>query len=205
MENLIWPGVFLILGIIAIVVLRKPLGGFIDRTFHIDKSGIKATPQNSRVTDKDEPHTQTFSEFMDIRTSPVVKRQENVIRTNLTKIAANDDAERISMLIRDLAHQQIALQYQKLSYWIFGSQLELLIHVNSVSEGVEESYIREMFEQAKKNEPEYHKATTYESYSGFLFRNNLLFSDNQRIKITDFEIEFLKYLVDSGLTYQRRG
>ena len=61
------------------------------------------------------------------------------------------------------------------------------------------------FERAKAADPVFHEQTTLDSYRGFLVNMGLLSVEGDRLKITSFGKEFLKFLVDNALTHRRRG
>lgn len=207
MEALIWPSTVAVIAIVAMLIFKKPISEFIVRIQQIDRSGIKAPSQESRVNESSESdkNSRTFSDFMDSGTSPMTKRHEKSLREDLAKIKTENDEEKITLLIRALVRQQLKTTYNNINNVIFGSQLDLLTQVNSFKLGVKEKYIHECFEKAKKGFPEFHAPTTYESYSGFLFRSGLLIRESENIEISDLGLDFLKYLVDSSLAYKRRG
>jgi len=80
-----------IIAIAAIIILRAPFAGFIGRIQQIGKDGIKATSQDSRVSEGEgeKKQTQTFHQFMEIGASTVVKLQEKIIRRDLDNVEAS--------------------------------------------------------------------------------------------------------------------
>ena len=204
-ESFIWPAVACILGIVAIVALRKPLGRLVDRITHIDRTGIKAASQEIAATAKEEEKPLAVRDVMEVGYNEVIKNQERMIQDAIAKIRFSTPEEREPFLLRALARSQVYAQFDRISMLIFGSQLGIVVHASSQPAGISEDFIKTSFENAKKDDPVFHEATSYESYKGFLLNTNLLFWEGEKLKITVFGKEFLKFLVDNALTHQRRG
>lgn len=205
LESIIWPSVVLLLGIVAIVVLRKPFGRLIDRITHIDKTGIKAASQEIAAVPKEEVKPFSVRDVMEVGYNEVIKNQERIIQETISKIRFSTPEEKEPFLLRALARSQVYAQFDRISMLIFGSQLALVIHASSQPAGITEDVIRTAFESVKKGDPQFHEATSYESYKSFLVNTNLLYWEGEKLKITVLGKEFLKFLVDNGLTHQRRG
>lgn len=206
MDALIWPGVSLLLGIAVVLVLKKPLSRLVDRVTHIDKTGIRAASQESIAAPRVEEEKQISSrELMEVAFNSVIKDQEQLIRGHLSKIRFESPVEKEALLTRALARSQIYAQYDRLSTLIYGTQLDLLIEASSRPSGIDLQLVALRFQDVKKNDPVFHEQTTLDSYQGFLVKSNLLLVEGDRLKITVFAKEFLKFLVDNGLTHKRRG
>lgn len=205
MDALIWPGVVLILGVVAILVLKKPLTRLVDRITHIDKSGIRAASQDVAVAKNPEEKQVSSRELMEVAFNGVIKDQEQLIRDQLGKIRFDSPAEKESLLTRALARSQVYAQYDRVSTLIFGSQLELLVEASSRPAGISFQLVADAFHRVKTQDSVFHEQTTLESYQRFLLNSNLLYAEGDALKITMFAKEFLKYLIDNGLTNRRRG
>jgi hypothetical protein len=205
MDALIWPGVALLLGVIAILILKKPLTRLVDRITHIDKSGIRAASQEVVAAQKPEEKQVSSRELMEVAFNVVIKDQEQLIRDQLAKIRFDSQAEKEALLTRALARSQVYAQYDRVSTLIFGSQLELLVEASSRPAGISFQLVADAFHRVKTQDPLFHEQTTLESYQRFLLNSNLLYADGDALKITTFAKEFLKYLIDNGLTHRRRG
>ncbi len=205
LESLIWPSVAFLLGSVAIVVLRKSLGRLIDRITHIDKTGIKAASQEIAAVTKEEEKPLTARDVMEVGCNEVIKNQERSIQEAIGNIRFSTSEEKEAFLLRALARSQIYAHFDRISMLIFGSQLGIVVHANSQPAGIGEDVVKTAFEAVKKGDPLFHEATSYDSYKGFLLNTNVLFWEGERLKITMFGKEFLKFLVDNGLTHQRRG
>jgi hypothetical protein len=205
MEHLIWPGVALVLGLFLVAILRKPLGRLIDRVTHIDKTGIRAAAQNATTTKIEQRQLIPSRDLMEVGFTAVIRDQETLLKNYLGNIQFNSSDEREALLLRALARSQVNAQFDRTSMLIYGSQLELLVEASSRPAGISDEELLTKFEQVKAADPVFHEQTTLDSYRGFLLNTGVLLVQGDRLKITPFGKEFLKFLVDNGLTHRRRG
>jgi len=205
MEHLIWPGVVLVLGIFLISILRKPLSRLIDRVTHIDKTGIRAAAQDAAAAKVEQRQLIPSRDLMEVGFTPVIRDQENLLRNYLANIQFDTADEREALLLRALARSQVNAQFDRTNMLVYGSQLELLVDASSRPAGISEQELRAKFDQVKATDPVFHEQTTLDSYRGFLLNSGVFLLEGDRLKITPFGKEFLKFLVDNGLTHPRRG
>ena len=144
-ESLIWPSVALVLGIVALVVLRKPFGRLIDRITHIDKTGIKAASQDLATVKKEQEKSVAVRDLMEVGHNEVIKYEEGVIQEHLSKIQFSTHEEREALLLRALARSQVYAQFGRISMQIFGSQLAIVIHASSEPAGIDEDLVRRTY------------------------------------------------------------
>jgi hypothetical protein len=204
MTHLVWPSVALLLGLFLIWILREPVRRLIDRITHIDKSGIKAASQETATKSVEAKHISS-RDLMEVAFNAVIGHQESLLREQLARIQFNSDAEREALLLRALARSQVYAQFDRLSMLIYGSQLELLLEASSRPAGIDQALVEQRFNDAKAADSSFHEQTTLESYRAFLVNTNLLVVEGDRLRITPFGREFLKFLVDNSLTQRRRG
>ena len=205
MEHLIWPGAFVAIGLFAIWILRHPLGRLVDRITQIDKTGIRAAAQDAATAKIEQKQMIPSRDLMEVAFNPVIKDQEALLKNYLANIQFDSQEEREALLLRTLARSQVYAQFDRIGMLIYGSQLELLVEASSRLTGIDEKTVREKFDQVKAADPIFHEQTTLGSYRGFLVNSNLFVVEGDRLKITPFGKEFLKFLVDNGLTHRRRG
>jgi hypothetical protein len=205
MEHLIWPVIVLLLGIFLISILRKPLVRLIDRITNIDKTGIRAAAQDTATAKVEQKQLIPSRDLMEVGFTPVIRDQENLLKNYLANIQFNSADEREALLLRALARSQVNAQFDRTSMLIYGSQLELLVEASSRPAGISEEEVRMKFEHVKAADPVFHEQTTLDPYRGFLLNSGVLSVEGDRLKITPFGKDFLKFLVDNGLTHRRRG
>jgi hypothetical protein len=203
MEHFIWPGVVVLLVGFALCLLRKSLSRLVDRITHIDKTGVRAAAQE--VAEIEEKRMIPSRDLMEVAFSSVIKDQEKLLRDYLENIRFGSPQEREALLLRTLARSQVYAQFDRISMLIYGSQLELLVDASSRPAGIDADGVKEKFRAVKSADPAFHEQTTFDSYRNFLLGTNLLGIEGDRLKITQFGKEFLKFLVDNALTHRRRG
>jgi hypothetical protein len=117
---------------------------------------------------------------------------------------SKDPTAREKLLIQSVATWQANHEYARLARFIFGSQLEILLYLNSHPNGENWENLRTGFyDKAAQNFPETFKSYTFEAYMAFLGISQLVKRDDQRVTITPRAKAFLHYLVASGDTMPR--
>lgn len=101
MEFLAWPGVALILGIVAIFVFRQPLTRFLDRAERIGRRGIQAAAgaQTGGVEVRPSPADELLKAF----DNALLLEREKFIRAELDRLHISPGADRERVLVRLLA------------------------------------------------------------------------------------------------------
>jgi hypothetical protein len=221
MDIFIWPGVVLILGIFLIVICRAAFVRLLDRIEKIDKLGVSAPLQEVKKDIKQgepidiksltldakpslsEGRLLDSKSLMEIPYNETIRAQEETFRKFMQTVKFDTSQDREAYLVRVVARTVVGQYFDRCAYQIFGSQLQLLITANTSP--LSEELVRRAFQDAKAADPKYHENTTYASYTGFLLNNNLVSHEGDKWKITVCGKEFMKYLVENGLTHVRRG
>ena len=141
---------------------------------------------------------QTFSELMRAFDSATFRLQENSIKADLEGQDLTD-TETIEVLIRHLAGTQLELIFNEIDYRIWGSQVELLQHLNS-SLGSSAEELRGFYNLAVRrsaNPGEFVKYT-FEQYLQFLTGYGLVTELTGLYFISQFGRDFLIFLTNRG-------
>jgi hypothetical protein len=202
-----WPLATLVFFLILAFGFRKRVGLIIDKIGpaidRVKKAGpveLTAAPQNQQaVKVSDEAPPKIFHPLE----SPVLKNREDAIRRDVEKLFPDDLAARANSLITHLAATQLTLAFETINRLIWGSQLELLLHVNSLPIGAAVDELKPFYDKAAAAHQEGLKDYSFESYIGFLINSGLLLRSNGRVLITPFAKEFLSHLARTGATYPR--
>ena len=125
------------------------------------------------------------------------------IRKEIETLFPNDMTGRVNSLITHLAAIQLVLAFESINRLIWGSQLELLLHVNSSFNGAAVDELKVFYEKAAAAHQAGLKEYPFEDYLGFLINSGLLIRANGRVYITPFAKEFLAHLARTGATYVR--
>ncbi|MCV2420314.1 hypothetical protein [Paucibacter sp. DJ2R-2] len=202
-EALVWPGVSLILGLVAIGAFRGPLVRKIDRITRATKEGISF--EQPQVESKPKGDTLSFDDLMKQPISNAVLEREKFISGKLREIAFKTDAERIAVLMRALASVGVDSDFYKVAHVIFGSQVSFLVQLSGTQQGLPKQVAVSRYTDAKLAFPEIYATRSFEQWIGYLLNINLVRIDGDSYDITQHGSDFLKYLVDARLAHDRNG
>jgi hypothetical protein len=206
-DALIWPAVavicIVILGILALFLLRPALLRLVDRTKKVGKDGL--TFERPQEGGKPETALLSFDSLMKLPITATVLDREKTTETTFQSFNLRDEKEKISVLIRALATTQVTLEFNNIANTIFGSQINLLIHLSGTTHGISLAQAEAMFKQAQDKFPELHGKRTINEWLNYLIAQNLITQTIERIDITQYGKDFLKHLVDTRQAYERYG
>src|SRR2546426_3873525 len=129
LEIVKWPLALVIFGIIALLIFKGPLTGFVNRLkgFRLGKwlAGWTSGSQSGAVNVTPSPADELLRAF----DNALLRRREDAINADLQRIASAQERQRV--LVRYLGAEQVARAFDRLYYLIYGSQiavLQLLMH-----------------------------------------------------------------------------
>lgn len=202
-----WPLMLALAVLGAIAILRKGLIGWIARWegFEFKKwtGKVKVAPAPQPVS-PEQP-----LEAAGVQNVEGMQGESAAARVPLTPVSASmkalvveagltiEPAERLEFATRIAATALAALQFERMNYVIFGSQIQALQVLASMSSAAREEL-----------EPLYEASgllnRSFEQWLAFLLNFGACRNiDGDRIEITDFGREFLKHLIDQGYTTKR--
>lgn len=196
MELFIWPTTVLLMFIIFIVSFYKPLRSFLERINSLKlpygiESSIKQDTINLKKSDT------VADEILKVFDNQLMILQEQRIRTNISldKIQTPDD--KIKVLLKYLTGMTINALFEKVYYYIYGTQIQLLESINSKPEGELKSNLKIYFDKSIEMQP-MPDDSNYDSYLNFLKYYDLIELSDELIKITLTGREFLAFLIHTG-------
>lgn len=206
-DALIWPIVavicIIILGTIALFLLRPALLRLIDRTKKVGKDGL--TFERPQEGGKPETALLSFDELMKLPITASILDREKHIKTYLQTFNLKTDSEKIDVLIRSLSFSRLEIEFNNISNTIFGSQVNLLNRLSGTSQGLTLPQAEPIFNQAKENFPAAYENRTLNDWLNYLITNNLVIQTTEKINITQYGKDFLKHLIDANQVYERYG
>jgi hypothetical protein len=136
-----------------------------------------------------------------IGNSIVITELENQIKAELSEKGLKVQSETEKVLLRHLAGTQLLLEFERIHYLIFGSQIYLLRQLNSFApNGVIEDEVIRHFDRIKQQFNESFKEWTAEEYLSFLYSKLLITKDeNSKIHLTNLGVEYLIWITRNGL------
>lgn len=207
LDILIWPAVVIIcaivVGIPALFIFRAPISQLMGRISKAGKDGVSfERPQEGRSENK--PSALPFPELMKAPISATVLAREDYLKNQLQEFNLQNDTEKISVLIRVAATSRIEAEFNNISHIIFGSQLDLLILISGTPDGITIQQANDFFKAVQETSPDIHGNRKFEEWFHYLLGSGLT-TQTEKIDITQYGKDFLKYLVDARLAYRRNG
>lgn len=221
--SLNWPSVALVLGLVAILVFRRPLASLLERTEKV-KDWLVAPKQPAlpEATDQLLPtrnptvDQHALEELTSGFNSQLLRLQEEAIRADLAKhgLVAENATEKV--LLRHLAGTQIVLQFERIYAVLYNSQLQALRWLNSQATQATADELRAFYNRASAAWPAIYDKTDFRAWLGFLAHHGLITESEESrsaqpnadpfgLQITVLGREFLAFLVNAGRTDPQIG
>jgi len=138
--------------------------------------------------------SQSLQNFIPIDPTGLREELEEKIQNQLSELSSND-IERIDVLIKNLAQQQIINAFERIYHNIFGSQIRLLEFLSVQENGQSDtSKIVSFFDTAKENAPDTFENTQFSDYINFLSSWDLVSNIDSKWSITKKGRAFIKYI-----------
>ena len=200
MEHFGWPAAAVILVIFFLIVFRKDISALLRRAQKIGKNGIQIfAPQSQGFPEK----KSSAEELMRAFDSLTLLEKEKSIKKDLESRGLLNQQEVIDVLIRHLAVAQMSLAFEYINKLIWGSQLEILVHLNAKPQGEPPDMLKPSYENAALTYPTAFAGYTFDQYLNFLVSTKLITFREGKYFIANFGRDFLAYLVNTGQTSLR--
>jgi hypothetical protein len=201
MGILVWPAVVLIIAIMFLLVYRQPVTRLVDRTKKITTAGLDASAaaQETSIERKQSGAEEMLARFE----NELLLDRENLIRQELTLRHVDAPADRERVLIRHLAAALIYNHFDRTYRWIFGSQLLLLQQLNAAPST--RTAVGIHYQIAALESPEFYFNYSFDQWLHFMVSQVLVRADGEAISITVGGREFLKFVVEEGLSFNKNG
>jgi hypothetical protein len=110
--------------------------------------------------------------------------------------------ERETVLFSYSQVMYLIMHFNKNYYNIYGSQLRILQRLNSSVYETKDT-LRSFYDDAKSAYPKLYESYSYDSYLNFLLNNFLIIEEGNSIKITILGKDFLKFIIESSLSFEK--
>ena len=202
MEHLVWPGAVVLLGVFFMVMFRKPIASFLSRVEKVSKTGVETTPLAQKPIEAvvDMEGAENFLRPLD---SQALRLREATLTNWLKEQGLTDRSDIVKTLVRHLVVSAQASHFQRIAGIVWGSQLELLLHLNASPESVPEESLHPFYDMAAEERPGLLGYYSFEEYLGFLSGAGLIGSAEGAFWITDEGQDFLVFLARTGNTARR--
>lgn len=209
-DVLIWPAVVVIcaivVGIPALFIFRTPISQLMGRISKAGKEGVSFIESPQERGSENKPALLPFPELMKEPISATILAREDYLKEQIhSHLNLQSNEEKITVLIRIATRSRIELEFNNISNLIYGSQLTVLVRLSSTPHSIPLPNFEPIFEQAKTQFPAMYEKRSFDEWFRFLPSQNLVTQKENNIEITQYGSDFLKYLVDARLAYERIG
>lgn len=143
------------------------------------------------------PRLKDVENFLNTISSHSIITREDSIHKDLDDLNI-DEPKQIEILIKALASAQGTLDYESIHSIIWGSQLSLLRHLNSTSNGSSLEVLKVFYDEGAARSPAVYAKYSFEQYLEYLTASKLIEKRDNRCLITQFGIDYLGYLTLYG-------
>lgn len=195
-EHLAWP----ILIIVIVLILKKPISTLIEK---LKKANIKGSEFEFGTQPAQTPSKLEATPVnIPIPTDTVGMQQEfeSLIRRDLDAANISEADTKENILISHLAATQLNAIYERVNSSIFGSQIDLLRLLNSVSTQTDMSSLKLFYDDAVTKYPEFYNKSSFVDYVNYLSSMGLVDQHDDGYRITKLGIGYLVYIAEKGLT-----
>ena len=220
----VWPMAVVACFLGGVCILKKSISRFIDRIqkMSFPKGGEITTKEDQMERVRSQKPIDALSDGEDavisdeVRTerapireafqNPMLLEQVQRIKEHLDGLCFDAPADREELLLKSLAANQIAVQFEHTYHLIFGSQivaLKFLAH-QTVTGAADIEEFRPVYNEAQKFGLNPSK-TSFEAWLWFLEYTVLVQKTEEKIAITLRGREFLKYLIDRNYPCLKGG
>jgi len=200
LQTITWQHMVFIFALVFIFTFRHPLSGLIKRTTKINKEGLTAelSPESQREDVK--TSSEAVQQLLDAVGNSIVLNEieENIKNELAEKNLLNGDAA-TKVLVKHLAGTQLLLAFERIHGSIFGSQIFLLKKLNEVAgQGRSEDYVKKHIEHVKEVYTDDLGGWSADQYLEFLYSQQLIVKDKDKIHLTNLGVEYLTWMVRNG-------
>lgn len=143
-----------------------------------------------------------FDKLIDICSDETIANVKTSI-TEVTQIDLTADlGKRETVILRYTMALFIILKFQRVYDLIYGSQIRILQKVNSSNIETKTS-LKGYYDKAKEYYPPNYEHYLYDDYLKFLNTYGLILIEDEKILISSYGRDFLKYIAETGLSFEK--
>lgn len=171
----------------------------------IGKGGVSLSDAHAKVQDNPalEVKVPFEKQFDALAVSPLQMQREQNIHAELNRRNLGLDSDRVKLLVRALAACALNAEFERLSFSIYGTQLQFLVVLNAALDGMKIGDVKEWYLKNVQPNNEILQEVPFDTYFGFLKRNLLVAVEGESVQITPYGIDFMQYLVRTRQTGTR--
>lgn len=197
-KGLAWPVAISI----ALLIFRKDIRALIPRISKVSATGFELanTEQLENTPNMLDKNTAISETPLETLVNPIAAELEEKNRKDLEALGPKNPTERESILLRALTIQQMMKSFGIAYSGVFGSQIRALRELNS--RNISHLEAEAMFAELKKENPALEKFSL-QMYMNYLLHWKFVSLTEGYYSITETGRDFLRFIVDNGLTEDR--
>jgi len=205
-----WP----IITLIIFLILREPLKNFINNIKKIGYGGAGIETEHTSKQKDDEEKSpiellskgasnKDLDKAINLFSKETIELFANAVKSETMLDSFQKLEEKQEILFKYSQVIYLIMHFNKIYNSIYGSQLRLLQRLNSSLNENKET-IKGFYDYAKSTFPKTYEGYTYDNYLDYLSSFNLIIVENgNTINITILGRDFLKYIIESGLSIEK--
>lgn len=146
---------------------------------------------------------ESYSDYVKKYSSETQNILDEIIHKE-TNIEEGQDKDNQIELLKNYSKTLILLKaFERMYFEIYGSQIYLLDHLNSSSYETKTS-LKYFYDKAKNQYPEVYKTYSYDNWLNYISNNGFIdINQNEEVILLPFGKDFLHYLIEAGLTFNK--
>ncbi len=197
-----WPFWMAVVVVVFMVIFRPNVAALIGKIMTIGRTGITVAAPDQRAPAAANPRAAADELLAHLDNQYVLTREEAIRKELTTRGLPEASPETAKVLIRYTAVSIITAEFESIYNNIWGSQIQILTHLNSVSAATREQVLP-YYQAVATQSPTVFSVYPFENYMNFLINLGLLEAKGDVFSITLKGRTFLLYLIQVGKPLHR--
>lgn len=205
-----WPFAFIFVALIFKKELISWVAKLLDGDIKVTKGDFALTIKKQQNAESANPSLQKFDPNLneeDERLSltptptqeklellPIVKKYLELLKSRMENSARSTGMQPQEWLEASLVETHIALSFERIYQWIYGSQISALQHLEVKGYKASLDAIKVFYTLAAANSPAIYKSDSFERWVSYLIKENLISMENDQFVLNLEGSEFLRYI-----------
>lgn len=213
LKIIVWPITVIVIVLIIIILFKKSLKDILNRITKLKYGETVAevsqsrqeTSEKSLLTQNqtDKPN-ETIEKALGLFSRPTIEKAKSIVETETRISELTDTNSKVETLMKYSEALYLILTFDRLYNHIFGSQLYILNFVNTSSTQTKND-LKIFYDGAKERYPDLFETYSYDEYFDYLLAHELLLiNKDNTCAITWLGRDFLKYLIETAKTFNKR-
>ena len=213
LKILIWPITVIIIVVIIIILLKKSIQDLLARitklkygetVAEVSQNRQEASEKSLLLQNQTDKPNENIEKALGIFSKPTIDKAKEIVENVTLLKQITDPIKKIEILTKYSEAIYLIHSFELLYNSIFGSQLYILDFVNTNNTQTKDQ-LQVFYNTAKDKNPEFYEDFHYDEYFNFLTGHELLIiNQDKTCSITWLGRDFLKYLIETGKTINKR-